>query len=222
MTRVRKALMKCIVCDGRKAKRPCPANRGSICAPCCGEKRVLEIDCPETCAFLRAGREHESAEFGKLLRAQDRGRQEKSRKILSEHQDVVAYLEYTIAQLRLASRDLSDGDVSRAVDMLLDTYRTEDKGVLYEKKADDLRVESVRQELRRIVEAFRNPEEKGEEGIIDPKRARLPLGGAIECLEFVQSMISVFSGSGRSANSYLNFLARMTPKRENRSSIIMP
>jgi hypothetical protein len=214
--------MKCIVCDQRKAKRPCPAKNSSICTLCCGEKRVLELDCPESCEYLKAGREHESAEFGKRLQSQDTARQEKNRRVLSEYRDVVAYLEYTLARQRLSSRDLTDGDVSRAVEILLDAYRTEDKGVLYERKSDDLCVESVRQDLRGIIESFRNPEEKGEEGVVDPKQTRLQLGSAIKCLEFIQSMIAVFPESGRSAKSYLNFLARMTPKRETRSSIIMP
>jgi len=214
--------MKCVVCGKRKGKRPCPAKDGSICPPCCGEKRVLEINCPETCEYLKAGREHASAEFSRRLRSQDPARQEKSRRILTENQDVVAHLEYTIAQQRLLSRDLSDDDVAQAVNILLDAYRTEDKGVLYEKSSDDLRLEPLRKELREVIEAYRNPEGEEEKGIVDPKRIRLPLQKAIECLEFLLSMIEAYSMDERSAGSYVDFLARMTPRRETGSSIIMP
>jgi hypothetical protein len=212
--------MKCAVCDKRKAKRPCPAKNSSICPLCCGEKRVLELDCPETCRYLREGREHESAEFGRRLRSLDPVRQEKSRRVLSENQDVVAHLEYTIAQQRLQSRHLEDADVSKAVDILLEAYRTEDKGILYERNCDDLRAEPIRMELRKILESYRNPEEDG--GIADPQRTRLPLRNAIECLEFLQFMIEVYSDDAGSSGGYVNFLARMTPKRETGSSIIMP
>lgn len=214
--------MKCVLCDKRKAKRPCPAKDSSICALCCGEKRVLELNCPETCEYLRVGRENESAEFSKRLRNQDALQQEKSRRILAENQDVVGRLEYSIAQQRLISRDLSDNDVSTAVDILLDAYRTEDKGVLYERKSDDLRVETLRRELREVVEAYRNPDEEQGQGLVDPKRTRLKLPSAIECLEFLQYMIAVYSKNRHSASSYVDFLARMTPKRETASSIIMP
>jgi hypothetical protein len=64
--------------------------------------------------------------------------------------------------------------------VLLETYRTEDKGVLYEKTSNDLRVESLRRELRKIVESFRNPEGEQSRGIVDPKSTRLPLGAAID------------------------------------------
>jgi hypothetical protein len=136
--------MKCVVCGKRKAKRSCPAKGASICPLCCGEKRVLELNCPETCKYLKTGREHESAEFSKKLWSQDKLKQERNRRILSDYQDVVAHLEYIIAQQRLLSRDLSDKDVSSAVNILLDVYRTEDKGILYEKNSDDLRVEALR------------------------------------------------------------------------------
>ena len=214
--------MKCAVCNKRKAKRPCPAKDSFICSLCCGEKRVLEIDCPETCEYLKAGREHESAEFGRRLRSQDPVRQEKSKRILTENQDLVAHLEYAIAQQRLTTRNLTDEDVSKAVNILLDNFRTEDKGILYERNSDDLRVEPIRMELRDILEAYRNPEGEEDKEIVDPKRTRLPLLNAIECLEFLQSMIEAYSKDRRSASSYVDFLARMTPKKETASSIIIP
>ncbi|MBN2242394.1 MAG: hypothetical protein JW793_06865 [Acidobacteria bacterium] len=214
--------MKCAVCNERKAKRPCPAANSSICPLCCGQKRVLELDCPETCQYLQSGREHESAEFGRRLRSLDPKQQEKSRRILAENKDVVAHLEYAIAQQRLQSRNLKDADVSKAVGILLANYRTEDKGILYERNCDDLRAEPVRMELREILEAYRNPEDKGERGIVDPGSTRLPLRNAIECLEFLGFMIAACSKDSASSGSYVDFLARMTPKRDAGSSIIMP
>ena len=50
-------MSKCAWCSARKGKRVCPAI-GSICAPCCGQHRLREIPCPETCFYLRrAGKE---------------------------------------------------------------------------------------------------------------------------------------------------------------------
>jgi hypothetical protein len=214
--------MKCPLCGSRKAKRSCPARNGFICTQCCGEKRVLEIHCPETCPYLIAGRERASADFGRLLRSRDAHQQEKSRRVLTEHQDVIAHLEYAVAQLRLSSRDLGDSHVSRAVEMLLDTYRTEDRGILYEKGSDDLTVESVRRELKEILERYRNPEDESEKGTVDPRHDRLKLQGAIECLELVKFMVDAYSQNRVSGGSYVDFLARMTPRKESKSSIIIP
>lgn len=48
------AKSKCHVCDQRKGKRPCPARSAPICARCCAQNRVVEIDCPVDCPFLGA------------------------------------------------------------------------------------------------------------------------------------------------------------------------
>jgi len=214
--------MKCILCNKRKAKRSCPAKDGFICAQCCGEKRVLELDCPETCPFLIVGRERASADFGKLMQSQDTLQQEKYRRILKENKDVIAHLEYTIAQLRLSLRDLTDSDVSGGIDMLLDVYKTEDKGILYEQDSDDLLVESVRRELREVLEAYRYPEGKEAQGTVGPDHIRLRLQNAIESLELIKFMIDMYPKNRSSGGSYVGFLARMTPRKESKSSIILP
>jgi hypothetical protein len=214
--------MKCILCDQRKAKRFCPAKGNSICAQCCGEKRVLEINCPESCEYLKAGRENESAEYMKHLRILDAVQQERYKRLLAEHQDVIAHIEYALSRERLLSRDLSDRDVAQAVDILLDTYKTEGNGVLYEKSSDDLRVDSLRREMRQIIESYRNPEGKEKQGIVDPQNTRLQLSSAIECLEFIRSLVATYLNDRHPSSSYIDFLARITPREEQRGSILMP
>ena len=214
--------MKCSLCDQRKAKRYCPAKYTHICAQCCGEKRVLEIDCPESCQFLKAGRDREAQEFGKRLRSLDPITQERNRRILLDNQDTVAFLEYTISRERILNRHLTDEDVARAIDVLLATYKTEAKGVIYETTSEDLRVESVRRELRAVVESLRNPEGKEGKGIVDPKSSRLTLIAAIDCLEYIRSLVTIFMKDRNSSTGYVDFLARVTPRQETRSSIIMP
>jgi len=214
--------MKCCLCEQRKAKRHCPAKNTLICPQCCGEKRVLEISCPETCEFLSAGRERDIQEFERHMRNLDPAARERSRRVLLENQDTVAYLEYTIAQERLLSRDLTDSDVAQAIDVLLETYRTEEKGVLYEKQSDSLRVESLRRELRSVLESLRNPEREANEGVVDPQNKRLKLSAAIDCLEYIRSLVAAFREDRHAAVPYVDFLPRITPRKEMRSSIILP
>jgi len=214
--------MKCVVCEQKKGKRQCPAKNALICASCCGEKRVLEIACPETCDYLKAGRERDAEDFRKRVQRMDAASRERYRRVLSDHEDVIARLEIAIARASGPSRDLKDQDVVRAVDVLLETYRTEDKGVLYERTSDDLRVESLRRELRTIIESFRNPEANETAGIVDPQTSRLQLGGAIECLELVRSLAMAYLQDHATPAGYVDFLVRVIPREEARSSIILP
>jgi hypothetical protein len=213
--------MKCGLCDLRKAKRQCPAKKGLICAQCCGEKRVLEIDCPEDCNYLIAGRKKEVEDYVRRVRSMDPRARERNGRIFEAHQDVLAQIEYVIAQERISSHDLVDKDVERALDVLLETYRTEENGVLYEKASDDLRVEPLRRELRHVIESLRNPEGSEMKGIVDPKSSRLQLNVAIECLECIRSLVLSYQSDRNSSSGYVNFLARVLPRKEMRSSIFL-
>lgn len=213
--------MKCPLCDHRKARRFCPARNEQICPQCCGEKRVLEVDCPEKCLYLQSGRERDMQDYGKRIRSLDRKTHARIQRVLREHDAAVSHLDYALARARLSSRDLADDDVVEAVELLLETYRTEENGVLYEKTSDNLRVETLRRELRRILEAFRNPEGEESKGIIDPKSMRLTLSGAIECLEFIRTLVGTYAVD-RGSSGYLDFLARLAPREQRRSSILAP
>ena len=53
--------MPCPLCSTRPAKRRCPALHQDICAVCCGTKRLVEIRCPDDCAYLASARRHPAA-----------------------------------------------------------------------------------------------------------------------------------------------------------------
>ena len=214
--------MKCPLCDQRKAKRNCPAKSALICAQCCGEKRIFEIDCPESCPYLKAGRERETEEYVRRLRSLDAGAQERNRRIFKDCQDAIVRIEYALSQERLMSHDMTDRDVVQAVDVLLETYKTEDKGVLYERTSEDLRIEPLRRELRKIIESLRNPEGTETKGIVDAQSPRLSLSSTIDCLEYIRSTAMMYLQDRRTNSSYIDFLARVIPRKETRSSIIMP
>jgi hypothetical protein len=214
--------MRCPLCEKRKAKRSCPAKDSPICAQCCGEKRILEIDCPESCKYLKAGREREAEDYRKHLQNMDPMAQEKHRKVLFDHQSVIAHLEYAISRQRILSRDLCDKDVVQAVDSLLETYRREDTGLIYERTEDNLRIESLRRDLRGIIESYRNPEGEEEKGIVDPRNTRLQLAAAIDCLQFIRSLAATYLKDRDSGSGYVDFLARIIPREETQRSIIMP
>jgi hypothetical protein len=210
--------MKCVVCGERKGKRACPAKRALICAQCCGEKRVLEIDCPESCEYLKVGRQREaSANYSRHLRPSDPAKAKKYQYVLSNLEDVVSSLEYVIAEERRSSRYLTDKVAAEAVDLFLQTLQTEDKGVLYERTSNNLEVEALRRRLRDAIGSHRAPQEPG--------RTALKLGDAIACMELIRDVLAGHISSG-TATSYVDFLARMLPARarveSGGASIIIP
>ena len=53
--------MRCPLCQSRPAKRRCPGVGQTICAVCCGTKRLVEIRCPSDCGYLAASRQNPPA-----------------------------------------------------------------------------------------------------------------------------------------------------------------
>jgi hypothetical protein len=64
-------MSKCVYCHARKGKRPCPALGGMICSQCCGEHRVVRINCPVDCIYLDSSSEYQQKRAGERF-AQDR------------------------------------------------------------------------------------------------------------------------------------------------------
>src|SRR6266487_51153 len=67
------ASVKCVYCHTSKGKRTCPALGGLICSVCCGEHRLISINCPADCPYLEAGTDYQRQRVGELFR-QDRRR----------------------------------------------------------------------------------------------------------------------------------------------------
>ncbi len=211
--------MKCASCRQRKGRRFCPAKDAAICTQCCGEKRVLEIDCPESCEYLRIGRARE-AELEQTRHAQvlEPPEVEKWRRVLDVFGDVMADLQVIIAEERRASRDLKDNDVAEALDCLIRTLRTEDRGVIYQTTSDNLRAEGLRRQFAQLMESCRRPEETD--------RPRIHLKDAIEILEVLRGVVGNHMEAGSFPLPFVDFLARRMP-RESRMgpaqpSIIIP
>jgi hypothetical protein len=190
-----------------------------ICAQCCGQKRVLEIDCPESCEYLKIGRTHEAGQVGaRHYRADNPVEQAKIGRVLEDFEPVLVAMHALIAAERKSSRDLADEDVAEAVDCLLATLRTEDKGVIYETTSGNLRAESLRRQLGALIEAFRYPKES--------ERQRIQLKDALACLEVLRFVVASHMEAGPSSLSFVDFLVRHMPRDSeiaaSAPSIIIP
>jgi len=199
--------MKCPLCAARKGKRSCPGKDSLICAQCCGTKRILEIDCPQDCPYLKTGRGHDAAlEHARhLLRHPDR--QQRWARVLRDFLPVVTRLEAVLAEARRSSRELSDREAADALDLLISSYQTELKGILYQRTSENLKVDSLRSRLREESEAMRAP--------ASAETQAVRLSDLVESLEFIRDMLASHMNSRDARTSYVDFLARIMPRAKD-------
>lgn len=145
--------MTCPLCETRKGKRSCPARGALICSACCGQKRLVEIDCPPDCAYLTGA--HAPGWDG---RARDRERD--SRRLgphvagLGEGQVRLLLLALAgVVSLHARREDLDDALLLEAVVALRKTADTQERGVIYEHPTTDPRAQGLVHDLASLFEA---------------------------------------------------------------------
>lgn len=211
--------MKCLLCGQRKGKRFCPAKNALICASCCGTKRVVEIDCPSDCVYLREGLEHEARQkYDRQFQALDPGQQRLVVQVGEQFPDVLTSLEAILAAAARSRRYLSDRDALEAVALLLQDYETENKGVLYERKAGSLDAQTLVDALREEIEARRSD--------FEPGVRHLDVAGILGCLTVIRFDID-YHLAQKTSHSYLEFLMGSYPdagrdQPQSQSRLILP
>ena len=168
--------MTCPLCDARKGKRACPARGALICSACCGQKRLVEIDCPPDCGYLTGahaagwdGRARDRERDGRRLGPHAAGLGEGQLRLL-----LLALAGVVSLQARRA--DLDDALLLEAVVALRKTTDTHERGVIYEHPATDPRAQGLVHDLASLFEA------KGENGAVHRPSDR-DLGQVLRALE---------------------------------------
>jgi len=196
--------MKCILCDTRKGKRYCPAKNTQICAQCCGEKRVIEVNCPADCVYLTSGQAYHTAKktIARLRNEEDPLRRKRLYKTLIEFGDLLSQLEATVVSYSIGLRSLKDRHVLEAFGMLKETYITEKKGVIYERSSADPLVQSLFQALRKFLEETKSEIKKG---------PSFKLEDILDCLEVLEGNIHHQINTGSEVDAYLRFIKKNHP-----------
>src|SRR5574338_166049 len=142
--------MICPLCRQRKAKRACPAVGQSICAVCCGTKRLVEIRCPDSCGYLAAAREHPPASVHRQQQ-RDAAFLVAAMQDLSEPQRELLLVLLGVLRSHEpgALQPLGDEDVADAAATLASTLETAARGVIYEHQSQSL-------PAQRLVGTFRS------------------------------------------------------------------
>ncbi len=212
--------MKCILCGKRKGKRFCPAKDTSICAQCCGEKRVVEIDCPSDCVFLSTGHSYQSIKkyTSQLRQEEDPVRRRKLYETGQQFGPLFGELERTIIGYAADLRTLTDQHILEAVSLLKKTYRTEQKGVIYEHDSTNPLVQALSRDLRNSLEKIRAGK--------DDHLPSLKTTDLLDCLEVVEHDIDYHLEGESERGSYLEFIKRNHPEIASRAaskgSLIQP
>ena len=122
----------CPLCERRRASRACPATGQRICAVCCGTKRMVEIDCPPDCGYLRTSQAHPPAV---VQRQQERDMVfvlQMIQGLTARQQEILVLVQGFLRAERPDSAALADDDVARAARALAETYETASRGIIYE------------------------------------------------------------------------------------------
>lgn len=145
--------MQCRLCGSRKARRACPALGETICAVCCGTKRLTEIACPSDCGYLATAREHPAA----VVRRQ----QERDIAVLlptiqglSERQHHIYFLFQTLIARHKPEgfSRLLDEDVAEAASAVAATLETASRGLIYEHAAQSPVAQRLAAEMKALLE----------------------------------------------------------------------
>lgn len=204
--------MKCILCVKRKGKRFCPAKNTQICAQCCGEKRVIEIDCPADCTYLTSGQSYRSIKkyVAMMQQEQDPVRQRKFYETYQKLGGLLGQVEARIVGYAADLRTLTDDHVMEAVVLLRKTYRTEQKGVIYEHSSSNPLVQSLLRDLHSFLEDSRNQSQEA--------MSALKTDDLIDCLEAIEIEIGFHLEGDVDSENYLTFIKRNHPGAVSESS----
>jgi hypothetical protein len=145
--------LTCPLCHARKGKRSCPALGQTICATCCGTKRLVEIACPATCAYLSSARTHPAAV---IQRRQDRDLQFMVPLLANltedQHRLVIYFLAVIGRRADASVPSLIDRDVADAAAAVAATLETAGKGIIYQHQASSIPAQHLAEEINRSLE----------------------------------------------------------------------
>ena len=144
--------MLCPLCGQRKARRGCPALNQTICAVCCGTKRLTEIACPANCGYLASAREHPAAV---VRRQQERDLLAvlPTLRDLSEPQYHLFFLLQTLIlrHTPVGFARLNDDDVAEAAGAVAATLETSARGLIYDHAPQSLAAQRLADEIKTFL-----------------------------------------------------------------------
>jgi hypothetical protein len=191
-------MANCPLCSNRSGKRYCPAIAEPICAVCCGTKREVEIDCPSSCAYLKASRSYESEKplpdpqiAAKAQNYDDR--------FFQRYHIVLDSVTRAVIEEHLATRELVDSDVIRVFESLKATMKTLSSGIYYESLPEGVVRLSLFRRLKALFDELMQPDPSG-------VRSVLKVTEAVDVLDFLTVAAQANSSVRPKSRRYLDWI----------------
>lgn len=167
---------------------------------------MVEIACPKDCIYLKSGQSYQTVK--KYVAQMDQeGDPIRRRKLLETNQKFSGSLfeiEEAVIGFAKGLRGFQDESILEAVRLLQQTYKTEEKGLIYEHKSPDPLPQALFGVLRELLEAKRVK--------MNEQAPLLRRGDILDCLEAVQSDILYHINNKSDRGSYLQFIQRNHPQ----------
>jgi hypothetical protein len=161
------SIMKCKICNTRKARRYCPGVGGDICSICCGSEREVTVSCPLDCPYLMEARQHEKLPTATAEQIPNQDVRI-SEEFLREHEPLLIFLGAKLLEASLETAGVVDSDVQEAIESLIRTYRTLESGLYYETRPNNLLAAGVHHKIQDAVQELRKElTEKGSTPVRD-------------------------------------------------------
>jgi hypothetical protein len=179
-----------VKCKKRKGKRLCPALSGSICPLCCGIYREKEIDCPDSCIYLRKHRSYqEKKDWMKQVERKDEIRKKYDEIYGDEKMAWLAFnIEKTIKIYADSNSSLNDRKVIKSLEYTLNKIKREKilVGVTKEEIEEKNELGEI---IYGVLENIKSPQR-----LIVPEAERLyRKEEKIKCLENLIALAKLFS-----------------------------
>lgn len=187
----------CVVCHQRRGKRWCPALNGYICSYCCGSKRGKEIRCPSNCPYWMREKSHTAT-----------GGEDAKQPFTEETKEILRDVLGIILEVRGRFPELSDNDVKEGLNLVIRTYETRQRGIIYEHKSTIPQVAAISYQLGRVLKTRM----EGEEGL----GKRPSLTSVVSTLKETLDRISSYGENLGGPTSFLDYLSELERKERRK------
>src|SRR5262245_17834981 len=206
----------CPLCSERSGKRYCPAKDVQICAVCCGTKREIEIDCPSSCAHLKASRNYEADK--PIIDSQLAEKFHKyDERFVDRYQQLLTAVHDVVVRERSASPWLVDNDVIEVYKALTATMKTLSSGIYYESIPQSPIQLSLFRSLKEVFDTLIAP---------DPSSEHRPLrvSETVDALEFMTFAAQLHTTVRPKSRKYLDWICERFgyPQPQHSGGLILP
>jgi len=215
--------MSCPICGKRPPKRFCPAKGEKICAVCCGQYREVTIDCPSDCVYLVSARRYEREHRKPLTREQvPYPAVEFSVNFVYAHWPVVGGIASVILAFQAQHHETNDTSAVAALEALVETFRTLNTGIYYERPPDAPIARALYGEIAGYIQKAR--EDEAQRGVA----STLKDSQVMNLLVFLLRLAKAESDGRPLARGFLDFLREKfpppagSPAAQETSRIIIP